>query len=244
MVQIKAKGAEPSSTKRNVRPRTPSRGASVIRYAALVDAVEALLQDESPEDVGLYQIAQRAGVPPASVYHFFPTKEAAFLALAQRYLEGFARLTCEPIPAENLTSWMALTAWDLRLGVTFYNTHPPASKLFLGGFGGLETRQADREYVEAAARNAHQRLGRLFHVPFLRDPQKKFHINIQIVDAVLSMSYVSHGKVTDDYRDEALSVSIAYCRTFLPERLELRTEVQEAIDGGEAMISIPDLADA
>ncbi|OYW87702.1 MAG: hypothetical protein B7Z22_03915 [Hyphomonas sp. 32-62-5] len=56
-----------------------------------------LLADHSPDEIGLYQIADQANVPPGSVYHFFPTKEAAFLALANRYLSGFEALTRKPI---------------------------------------------------------------------------------------------------------------------------------------------------
>lgn len=234
--------AETPSGKK-VRPRAPSRSTSLTRYTALLDATEALLQDENPAAVGLYQIAERAGVPPASVYHFFPTKEAAFLALAQRHLKGFEQLTRRPIPVKSLSSWQALTAWDLRNGVDYYNANSPASKLFLGGFGGLETRQADREYVEAVARAAYQRLDRIFHMPFLRDPQKKFHTNIQIVDAVLAISFVQNGAITEDYYEEALTVSVAYCRTFLPEHLELRPQIREAIDLGEATVSLWDGAE-
>lgn len=231
--------AEPAS-KRRVQPRAPSRSAGVIRYASLLSAVEALLQEGSPEDIGLYQIAERAGASPASVYHFFPTKEAAFLALAQRHLDAFAQLGREPIAVAHLGSWQDLVAWDLRKGVAYYNANPSASKLFLGGFGSLETRQADRQYVERAAKAAYRRLNLYFHMPYLRDAVEKCHISIQIIDAILSSSYIKHGEVTDYYYDEALAACVAYCRTFLPERLEQRQAVQEAIARGDHEILILD----
>lgn len=239
-----AKQAEPSATKRTVRPRAPARSASLIRYNALVSAVDALLQSENPERVGLYQIAEKAGVPPASVYHFFPTKEAAFLALAHRHLEAFAQLSRQPIEVGAVASWKALTAWDLRRGVAYYNANPPAAKLFLGGFGGLEARRADQEYVEAAAQAAYERLNAIFHMPFLREPQKKFLIHLRIVDAVLSVSYVREGRVTDDYFDEALAAGVAYAKTFLPDHLELRPEIQAAVEQGQPIIVLPDVGEA
>lgn len=237
MASSRAAQRPDSASRRQVTPRAPSRATSLARYAALVDAVEALLQDDTPDGIGLYQIAERAGVPPASAYHFFPTKEAAFLALARRYLEGFAELLSHPVPIEHLLSWQRLTAWDVKRGTAFFNANPPASKLFLGGFGGLETRQADRDYVEATATAAYERMDSIFHMPFIRDPQKKFHINIQIVDAVLSASYVKNGEVTPDYCEEAITASIAYCRTFMPEHLEIRADVQALIDRGETAIA-------
>lgn len=233
--------ADDPVARRRVRPRAPARVASRARYETLVDAVDALLQAENPERVGLYQIAEQAGVPPASVYHFFPTKEAAFLALTQRHLAAFAQLAEEPIPLEHLASWQTLTAWDLRRGVAYYNAHPSAAKLFLGGFGGLETRQADREYVEAAAEAAYRRMDRLFHMPFLRDRHAKFLIHLRIIDAVLSVAYVRAGQVTEEFFQEALAAGVAYGRTFLPERLEWRPEVQAAADRGDAEVSLTKL---
>lgn len=229
------KTMEPAG-RRNVRPRAPTRGRGVTRYAALVDATEALLQENSPDDVGLYQIAERANVPPASVYHFFPTKEAAFLALAQRYLEGFRRLTLEPVPAEALDNWQSLLAWDYRQAMSYYNAHSPALKIFLGGFGGVETRQADREFNERNARNLYNRWNLIFHMPFLREADKKFHINLQILDAVWSISFLRNGSITEDYYGEAVAACTAYCRLFMPERIELRDEHLDKVTRGESVI--------
>ena len=225
--------------RRRVSPRAPSRGRGVIRYAALVDSVDALLTQSSPDDVGLYQIAEHAGVPPASVYHFFPTKEAAFLALAQRYLEGFSELTRRPVDPSALESWQTLMAWDEKLAMDYYNRHPPALKLFLGGYGGIETRQADIAYNAKVAASTYRRLDSAFHMPFVRDADKKFHVVLEILDAVWAISYLQHGCITEEYRREALDATGAYCRLFLPERVELREEHRAAIARGEPVILAP-----
>lgn len=231
---------EPPTGRRNVRPRAPRRGRGVVRYVALVDATEALLQENSTDDVGLYQIAERASVPPASVYHFFPTKEAAFLAVAQRYLEGFGQLGRKPIPASALDNWQTLMAWDHREAVAYYNAHPPALKLFLGGYGGVETRQADREYNEKAAKTLYNRFNRFFHMPFLRDADTKFHITLEILDAVWRISYLRSGVITEPFYEEALAACTAYCRLFLPERTELREEYRDAVGRGESILPSPE----
>jgi len=237
------KSAEAPAGTRNVHPRAPTRGRGILRYAALVDATEALLQESVLDDVGLYQIAERANVPPASVYHFFPTKEAAFLALTQRYLEGFSELRNAPVPAQYLASWQALAAWDQLQAMNYYNSHLPALKLLLGGFGGIETRQADRSYNERNAASLYQRFNYIFHMPFMRDSAKTFHITMQILDAVWTISYLKNGTITDEYYVESLSACIAYGRQFLPERIELREEYREAVERGEAIV-IPGILSA
>lgn len=221
---------------RAVRPRAPSRGNGVLKYAALVDATEVLLREKSAQSIGLYQIAEQAGVPPASVYHFFPTKEAAFLALAQRYLEGFWQLSQLPVEPSALKSWQTLMAWDFRKAMQYYNANPPALKLFLGGFGGEEVRQADREYNERSARALVKRLGLAFHMPFVRDADKRFHIVLQIYDAILQISYLRKGRISEDYLEEAVVACTAYCRQFLPENLEPTDAVRAAISRGKKLV--------
>lgn len=224
---------QPPVSKREVRPRAPLRGRGIVRYAALLDATEALLQEQSTDDVGLYQIAERANIPPASVYHFFPTKEAAFLALAQRYLDGLNRLGSGPIPASALSSWQSLVAWDHRQAVKYYNSHRPALKLFLGGFGGEEVQQASKSFDETVGRRIYDRLNQLYYMPFLRDPEKKFHICVAMMDAIWTISYLRSGVITEEYYEEGVAACTAYCRIFLPDQIELRDEVRALAERGE-----------
>ena len=102
MARASAAAGDAPTALRKASPRKPSRERGHMRYAALLDATEALLQHHSPDDIGLYQIAEHAAVPPASVYHFFQTKDSAFLALAERYLAGFRELALRPVPATAL----------------------------------------------------------------------------------------------------------------------------------------------
>lgn len=209
----------------------------MARFVALLDAAEHLLKDASPDDVGLYQIAAAAGVPPASVYHFFPTKEAVFVALAQRYVDGFAESGRQPIDAALLGSWQDLLRIDQHRARDYYSSHPAALKLLYGGFGGLEARGIDNDYVASVASTMYARYDRIFHMPYVGEPAKHFHISLAIMDAIWSVSYLKHGSITDDYAREALAACIAYCRLFLPERVVVRDEIQELAQGG-AQISI------
>lgn len=212
--------------RQRARPRSPSRDRGVARFNALLDAADTLLGQNSPDDIGLYQIAEAAGVPPASVYHFFPTKEAAFVALVQRYIEGFAEIGKQPIECARLHSWQDLMAIDHQRARNYYNCHPAALKLLYGGFGGLESRKIDYEYVSFLAELTYPRYDRVFHMPYISEPAKLFHISLAILDSIWSLSFLKHGTITDDYADEALAACIAYCRLFLPDRVEVREEVR------------------
>jgi AcrR family transcriptional regulator len=229
--------------KRREGPRTPSRKRGIARYACLLDATEALLQTEDPDDVGLYQIAERAGVPPASVYHFFPTKEAAYAALAERFLEQLSEAHNQPIEAAALRSWQDLFRTALRRGADFFNGHPHALKILYGGHAGVESREIDRLVTLRMAGDTYPRMNRVFHMPYLKDPERKFEIWLGILDAIWTISVRRNGYITDEYLEESYAASVAYARLFLPEIVERRPELIAAAERGE-MISLRDFGKA
>lgn len=225
---------DPPAERQRARPRTPTRGRGVARYAALLDATEMLLCDQSPDDVGLYQIAEAAGVPAASVYHFFPTKDAAFTGLVQRYIDGFAAIGSQPIDLAELRSWQDLMAIEQQRARDYYGSHPPALKLLYGGYGGLQSRAIDHEYVARVAALMYPRYDQIFVMPYLAEPAKHFHISLVILDAIWSLSFLKHGRITDEFASEALAACIAYCRRFLADRLDLREHIRELAARGES----------
>ncbi|MET0428863.1 MAG: TetR/AcrR family transcriptional regulator [Microvirga sp.] len=213
--------------RQRARPRVPTRGRGVTRFAELLDTTEALLRDRSPDDVGLYQIAEAAGVPPASVYHFFPTKEAAFAGLVQRYHEGFAANSRQPFAAARLRSWQDLMRIEHESARAYYGAHPAALKLIFGGYGGIESRRMDQQFMSSLADGMFARYDSVFHMPHITAPSASFHIALSIMDAIWSLSYLKEGAITDGYAEEALAACIAYCRLILPERVEVRQAIRE-----------------
>ncbi len=214
--------AEPDRKKRRAAPRQPSRGRGLTRYAALLDAAHDLLKHEAPDAVGLYQIAERAGVPPASAYHFFPTKEAAYVGLAERYCDEIVRIHSVPIPARDITNWQEVFGVDLRRAMAYFNSEPSALKILYGGYGGVEARNIDKIFSRKLAQANYSRLNKIFHMPMMRDAEKKFELRLAILDSIWEVSVRRHGYITEDYFIEALDACNAYIRLFLPAHLEPR----------------------
>lgn len=233
----KEAGGKLAKRQTRASPRAPSRGRGVIRYEGLLDSLEALLVDHDLEEIGLYQIAEHAKVPHASVYHFFPTKEAAFMALVQRYVSEIrAQQKHRPVPPEALRSWQDFLAQELREAIYFFRVTPQAMKLFLGRFGGMETWRAEMAQNTSAAQLLFRRLNSAFHLPYIRDVETKLLTFIEVIDAVLGISYVRDGEITDETVEEAHRASVAYCRLFLPEQMELREDVAARLARGEPVI--------
>ena len=204
-------------------PRRPSQRRSRLRFEMLLDAADALLCDKETTEVGLYDIAGAAKVPPASVYHLFPTKEAAFVALAERYLIGLSSHVIRPVPSGQLRRWQDFVTIELHRAVEYYNDHKVMSKLFFGANVIPDVRLLDVRNVEAASASTYDRINELFEMPYLFDPDTKFAALIGIYDGIWMTSYARHGRITADFARESELAGIAYCETFLPAVIPLRT---------------------
>jgi AcrR family transcriptional regulator len=206
-------------------PRRPSQRRSRLRFEMLLDAADALLGDKETTEVGLYDIAGAAKVPPASVYHLFPTKEAAFVALAERYLVGLSHHITRPAPGRELRRWQDFVTIELHRAIEYYNNHKVMSKLFFGANVIPDVRLLDVKNVEAASASTYGRMNKLFEMPYLSDPDTKFAALIGIYDGIWMTSYARHGRITADFARESELAGIAYCETFLPAVIPLRAPV-------------------
>lgn len=202
--------------------RKPAQERTRLRFEALLDAADRLLLHEDTSKIGLYDIAAAAGVPPASAYHLFPTKEAVLVALAERYLDGLRRHIVRPFGPGTVESWQEFVVVEMVRAIEFYNDHPVMSKLFLGDHVLSEIRILDTRNVEAASASTYDRMDRIFHMPFVRHPELKFNALIGIYDGIWMTSYAKHGRITEDFARETERAALAYCATFLPPTLPLR----------------------
>jgi len=217
------------------RARQPSRERGQLRFQALLNATEALLNEHNPDDIGLYQIARRARIAPASVYHFFPTKNAALLALAEKCQADIRAMMNAPVSAARMQSWQDLLIVRHERADSYYNSHIPAAKIFLGIHPSWDIHQADTRHNQTASGTLFSYYDRLFLMPYVQDPQKKFELLYAISDAIRSVSFERHGTITEKYARESIAACIAYCRTFLPDRIAPRPAVLEAAARGESV---------
>jgi AcrR family transcriptional regulator len=203
-------------------PRRPSQKRSRLRFEMLLDAADALLLDKETTEVGLYDIAGVAKMPPASVYHLFPTKEAAFVALAERYLIGLSNYITRPLQAGDLRRWQDFLTAELHRAIEYYNKNPVMSKLFFGANVIPDVRLLDVKNVAAVSASIYGRMNKIFEMPYLHDADTKYAALIGIYDGIWMTSYARHGRITPDFARETELAGLAYCSTFLPAVIPLR----------------------
>ena len=143
----------------------PMRRRGIERYNLILDATEQLLTDIGDEEISLAQIAEIAGVSLASVYYFFPNRNAVHTALAQRFSAEIYRHAILPPVDPEPQSWQELIEMKHQAGAEFQNSRPAAMRLFMGAGVSASVRNADFS-GNARIAQAHARmLEAYFEVP-------------------------------------------------------------------------------
>ena len=198
--------------------RQPQRKPGQLRFRKLLDALDQLLANNSVQDIGLYQIAAHAKVPNASIYHFFPSTEAALLALAEIHHHALLELSKEYLPVPP-TRWQDLFRQKVTNAAQYHNNHPAALRLFLGANISVEVKSADISQYHRLVDGRSQLLEHYFHMPMIPDWERRLATYFALVDGVFSLSYSENGFIRDDYIAEAHQAGVAYLRCYLPEIL-------------------------
>ena len=89
-------------------PRKP-RARSQGRIDTILDAARTLLAAQGVASLSIYSVAQRAGIAPSSVYHFFPSVPALLQALTSDVHAAFRACLQVPVAHGELTGWRDLS---------------------------------------------------------------------------------------------------------------------------------------
>lgn len=208
------------------RVRKPQRKRGIFRFEHLLDSTEALLAELPDSNISLSLVAEKAGVPLPSIYHFFPNKDSILVALAQRYhaqLSEMARGPLVPSPK----SWQDIIHRRQEAGVAFLNQHPSALRLFMGAGVSAEVRTLDLQGNATLACLRAQEFRHWFDCRGIADLEERLAVSIGMMDGVWAISWSQHRLITDDFLAESIRASVAYLRCYLPEILQPRLDPEK-----------------
>ncbi len=205
-----------------ITPRWPSRADSRLRFQALMAAVGGLLTKSGPSEITIQMIAEAAKMPTATVYHFFPSAEAALLAQASIYIEDFETQANEATPVGERTSWQ--TAWRCaaQRGREVYTRDVARMRLLLGADVPRDVQSYDSEFNIRLGRIIAAKVERETFLPPIPGLDEACTNAVEINDTFWRMSFQRTGTITDAYFEEGMRAVIAYMRTYLPEQLQYR----------------------
>ncbi|WP_417321038.1 TetR/AcrR family transcriptional regulator [Emcibacter sp.] len=200
-------------------PKKPVQKRSQERVARILAAAEELLKDEGAPGVTAHAVADKAEVPPSSVYQFFPSREAILFALAQSFIDRVQPYYDKEMSKATIRQWQDIIETMTRVGQKFYRDIPYAAPLIIGSYRTTDIYATDKSYNEQLAGQAIETFRQHFELPPIEDIETKFLIMIEIADAIWAISVRAHGLITDQYNLEARRGMISYLSNYLPPAL-------------------------
>lgn len=208
------------------RPATPRkpRAASQARIDSILAVARELLASEGAASLSIYSVAERAQIPPSSVYHFFASVPALLEALTADVHAAFRASLQAPIAHQQLNDWRDLSRIvELRM-LDIYNADAAARQLILAQHGLAEVNQADRQHDIELGHLMLEVFNRHFQLPALPDDVDVFALAMELGDRVYARSIQLHGEITPRMAEEGMRVFNAYLGLYLPPFLPRRKE--------------------
>ncbi|MFJ2547910.1 TetR/AcrR family transcriptional regulator [Pseudomonas sp. NPDC087612] len=206
---------------RTATPRKP-RARSQARIDSILEAARTLLASEGVASLSIYSVAERAQIPPSSVYHFFASVPALLEALTADVHGAFRACLEAPIDSAALNTWHDLSRLVEQRMLVIYNEDAAARQLILAQHGLSEVTQADRQHDIELGDLMHRLFAAHFQLPVLPEDVDVFALAMELGDRVYARSVQLHGQITPRMAEEGMRVFDAYLGLYLPPFLPKR----------------------
>lgn len=205
-------------------PVRKPRASSQARISAILAVARELLSEQGVANLSIYSVAERAQIPPSSVYHFFASVPALLEALTADIHAAFRACLQEPINHQQLRDWRDLSAIVEQRMLAIYAHDNAARQLILAQHGLSEITQADRQHDIELGELMQQVFARHFELPPLPDDIDVFTLAMELGDRVYARSVQLHGSISPRLAAEGMRVFDAYLGLYLPVLLPKRPE--------------------
>ncbi len=199
-----------------------SRARSQVRIDLILNAARTLLAEEGVSSLSIYSVAERAQIPPSSVYHFFAGVPALLEALTGDVHGAFRACLQVPIEHDGLKGWGDLSRIIEQRMLTIYSEDAAARQLILAQHGLTEVTRADRQHDLELGQLMHGLFMRHFELPVLPQDVDVFALAMELGDRVYARSIQLHDSITPRMAEEGIRVVDAYLGLYLPPFLPKR----------------------
>ncbi|WP_313650773.1 TetR/AcrR family transcriptional regulator [Pseudomonas soli] len=206
---------------RTATPRKP-RASSQARIEAILAAARELLAGQGVAGLSIYSVAERAQIPPSSVYHFFASVPALLEALTSDVHRAFREALSAPIDSTAFSTWHGLSRLIEQRMLDIYKEDAAARQLILAQHGLSEVVQADRQHDLELGELMHQLFDRHFQLPAMPRDVHVFALAMELSDRVYARSMQLHEAITPRMAEEGMRVFEAYLGLYLPPYLAKR----------------------
>lgn len=193
--------------------KKPTHAKTRLRFEKILDEAEKIVAEQGLSGFSIPVLAERLGFTRASIYHFFPSPFAVLNELEMRYHEDSKIQVIEAGIAAADQSWEHIIRVGIEQTAKYYNQHPVARMLLLGGLMSDDNVNIqEQNNLEMA--NVFRKLFATYGIHPPTEPDVSW-IAIDIVHSVFSHSQYVYKKITDACIDEAYRASTAYIRSYI-----------------------------
>jgi len=197
-------------------PRMPIQHRSQQRVEAALAIAERMIQELGPERVSIPEVAKAADVPRASLYQFFPDKYVLLARIAELHIARLTELLAERACGHGANSYTAWIGALIDAAADYYDRHPVASILVLGGpysHAAYLAQENMMATIGAVLRSATES-----RVPGVRVPRSPdvSTLAVEIAFACMKHGYYQDGCITETIREQAVTAVVAYAEASVP----------------------------
>ncbi|CAM2066920.1 TetR family transcriptional regulator [Sulfidibacter corallicola] len=207
--------------KQNNPRREPVQERSKRRVSAILDVAAQLVQEVGVDGLTTSEIARRAGIKLASLYRYFPNKNAIIKSLAERHF-----VNLRPYLQEFLENFDLETGFDRMIDAyaRFYRSEPGYMELWSGIQANPELNQLDLEDLEQNVSIIVTRAGDMF--PHLDEDTLKAvaMVTTRSCGAVLRLAMTAEPKQAEIMLEELKHM----VKSYIMSRMKSRPEFAEA----------------
>ncbi len=197
-------------------PRQPLQQRAKDRFERVVEAARELLLEQGLSGFSIPELATRLGYSRATIYNFFPTPYTIYNELTRRYLTELEQQLIRNSEGLLQRPWREGARGMAAFAARFYNQHPVARILILGGPITDESYRAQELMI--------QRLGMLVQQFFgqrgIQLPPAPPDVSLLAVElgfTCFRLSFFLHGSITPQYEEEAGKTMIAYLSQYVAD---------------------------
>ena len=202
------------------RPTTQARGR--VRQELLLQAARELLDEKPLDAISLADIAQRAGIPTGSAYHFFPSVHPLFQALVEQFADELDAAISAPYEINAQSDWSDILNQAIDRACVIYERSPAHRQLMISAKTPPEIKLADRVNDEQVGRLLMNAISRHFVLSDLPRATEIFFYAVEIIDLLFMLSMLREDRISEAMIVEAKRAAYAYLRTYLPSELPRR----------------------
>ncbi|MGR5127886.1 TetR/AcrR family transcriptional regulator [Photobacterium swingsii] len=185
------------------------------RREQLKAATRELLIEMDISEVTFADIAQHANVPKSSAYHFYANIDAIYAEVAVDYSAELLSILSVLPDYDDIAQWQDIVDILIERSIVFYEHEKAARQLIISGKTSPAIKQKDRSNDLILSAKIYHILDSFFELPQINNHSDIFHIWVEIVDVIFTLSQMKYGFITTSMANEAKRAAKAYLGTYL-----------------------------